>query len=454
MASGVAAEVAAEKAPNLARHVWLLAWPAILTFGLESLVGLVDTLMVGRLGAQPLAGVGVGAQILHGVHVVIFAVAGGTIALVARFVGAGERLNAEKVLAQSIYSAALLGAAIGVPVFVYASEAVAAFGVDSVVVGEGSGYLRFLMIGLPCAAAFEIFASAFRGAGDMRTPLLIGAVVNVFNVIANYALIFGGFGFPAMGARGSGLASTLAFTLGALLSLIAMRRRDAVLRLHAAALPIDFSLIRRILRIGLPSAIEQCFLQVGFFLYLFIASKYGTDAMAAYFIGVRILALSFLPGLGFAAAASTIVGQYLGAGQPGQAQRGGWDACRLAVYLMTAIGVVIFVTAEQIAGAFVDDARVIADAVPFIRILAVAQPLMALDFTLSGALRGAGDTRFPLLILILGFYGARLGSAYVAAYLLDLGLTWVWLALLGDYALRATLKSIRFHGRRWQRIAV
>jgi len=453
MSSGVAAEAVEDPAPSR-MHVWVLAWPAILTFGLESLVGLVDTLMVGRLGAQPLAGVGVGAQILHGVHVVVIAVGGGTIALVARFVGAGARHEAERVLTQSIYAAALLGAAIALPMYYWAGEAVAAFGVDPVVVREGAGYLRFLMIGLPCAAAFEIFAAAFRGAGDMRTPLLIGAIINVFNVVANYALIFGGFGFSAMGARGSGLASSLAFTLGLLLAIVAMRRRGAVLRPGTGALAFDVGLTRRILRIGFPAAIEQCFLQVGFFFYLFIASKYGTDAMAAYFIGVRVLALSFLPGLGFGAAASTIVGQSLGAGRGLEAQRGGWDAVRLAVFLMSGIGVVIFVTAEQIAGAFVDDARVIADAVPFIRVLALAQPLMALDFTLSGALRGAGDTRYPLFVLIAGFYGARLGCAYIAAYVLDLGLTWVWLSLLGDYAVRATLKILRFRGGRWQRVKV
>ena len=288
----------------------------------------------------------------------------------------------------------------------------------------------------------------------MRTPLLIGAVVNIFNIAANYVLIFGAFGVPAMGARGSGLASTLAFGLGGALALVVMRRRGAVLRLRAGALRPDLSLVRRILGIGFPSAVEQFMLQAGFFVYLAIASKYGTDAIAAYFIGVRILALSFLPGLGFGAAASTIVGQKLGAGLPEEAERGGWDACRLAVALMSAIGVLIFAGAEWIAAAFVADAGVIADAVPFIRTLALAQPLMALDFTLSGGLRGAGDTRFPLLCLILGFYGARLGAAYAAAYVFDLGLTWVWLALLGDYAVRSSLKIWRFRSGRWRHVAV
>jgi putative MATE family efflux protein len=348
----------------------------------------------------------------------------------------------------------VFGVAVATPVYLYADPFVAAFGVDPVVVSEGGGYLRYLMIGLPFAASFEIFAAAFRGAGDMRTPLLLGAVVNVFNIGANYVLIFGGLGFPAMGARGSGLASTLAFGLGAALAGLVLLRRDSVLHLRAGTLRLDLVLMRRVLRIGFPSAVEQSLLQAGFFFYLAIASRYGTDAIAAYFIGVRILGLSFLPGLGFGAAASTIVGQKLGGGQVAEAERGGWDACRLAIVLMSGIGVVIFAGAETIAAAFVADSGVIADAVPFIRTLAVAQPLMALDFTLSGALRGAGDTRFPLFCLVLGFYGARLGAAYTAAFVLDLGLPWVWLALLGDYAIRSSLKAARFRGGKWQHVAV
>ena len=441
MGNGAEQVAVAGHRPNLMRHIWVLAWPAILTFGLESLVGMVDMLMVGRLGAQPLAAVGVGAQILHAVHVAFIAVGSGTIAMVSRFVGAGQRLDAEKVLAQSLYAASVLALVVITPVLIFADEMVAAFGVEPEVVEEGAAYLRYVMIGVPFAASFEMIACAFRGAGDMRTPLVLGAVVNVFNIAANYVLIFGAFGVPAMGARGSGLGSALAFGLGALLCLGAARRRSSVLRLHRDALALDLDLGRRILRIGFPAAIEQFFLQIGFFLYLLIASKYGTKAMAAYFIGVRILALSFLPGLGFSAAASTIVGQNLGAGHPDEAQRSGWEASRLAAVLMSAIGVVIFAAAEPIALAFVSDPIVVADAVLFIRILALAQPLMALDFTLSGALRGAGDTRFPLFCLIFGFYGARLGVAFSAAHIFDLGLGWVWAALLGDYAVRADSES-------------
>jgi len=433
------------------RGVWFLAWPAILTFGLESLVGLVDTLMVGRLGAVSLAGVGVGAQILHATHVVVIAVGSGTLALVARGIGARRRADAEAVLVQSLYAALALGLAVALPVWILADRIVALFGVDAAVVAEGAAYVRFIMVGVPLAAMFEIFAAAYRGAGDMRTPLLLGAIVNLCNVSGNYALIFGNFGLPRMGVRGCGLASSVAFALGLLLAFAVMWRRDTALSLRDAALRPDPALARRMLRIGFPAATEQLFLQVGFFFYLITAAHYGTKAMAAYFIGVRILALCFLPGLGFGAAAGTIVGQALGAGEPEVARHSGWHAVRLAASFMSLGGCAIFAGATLIARAFVDDAEVIADAVPFIRTLAIAQPLMALDFTLGGALRGAGDTRFPLFSLLLGFYGARLGLAFGGTFLFDLGLTWVWLTLLADYVVRGSLKAWRFRGSAWQR---
>jgi len=195
-------------------------------------------------------------------------------------------------------------------------------------------------------------------------------------------------------------------------------------------------------------------MQVGFFLYIVFAAHHGTAAVAAYFIGVRILSLSFLPGFGFAAAAATMIGQSLGARRPDDAERSGRAAVRLAVWLMTAAGVLIFAAARPIARLFVDDAAVVADTVSFIRVLAACQPLMALDFTLGGALRGAGDTRFPLVAVFLGFYVCRLGFAWLVTFALGLGVGWLWLALVGDYLARSVLKGARFRSGVWKTVAV
>jgi len=439
---------------DMMRMIWSLAWPAIMTFGLESLVGLIDTLMVGRLGASAVAGVGVATQILNAVSVMNMALATGTVALVARHVGANERHVAEAVLQQSLYVAVVLGLTVAIPVVVWAPQLVAIFQVDAGVLAAGTGFVRTIMFAVPSMAMFAVIAAALRGAGDMRTPLVIGALVNVLNVCAAYLLIFGKFGLPALGVRGAALASTMAFTVGALLGLASLLRSTSVLQLRRTRLRPDLELARRIGAVGSPTGLEQLLMQIGFLMYLSIAARYGTSAVAAYFIGVKILALSFLPGFGFSAAASTIVGQQLGARQPQSAERSGWEANRLAMILMSIAGLVIFLLARPIAQLFIDDPEVVSDTVSFIHVLALAQPLMAADSTLGGALRGAGDTRFPLLTVIFGFYVARLGCAWAAAHVFALPLIWVWAALLGDYVMRAVLKAWRFNTGRWKGIQV
>ena len=440
--------------PELVRIIWALAWPVIITFLLESLVGLIDTLMVGRLGAAAVAAVGIGAQILSAVSVVMTAMGTGTLALVARHIGAQQRHHAEHILLQSILAALGLSLIGIIPVIVLAPQVVHMFTADAAVVAQGGPFVRLVMFSIPQSAMLFVIGSALRAAGDTRTPLAIGATVNVINIAGNYVLIFGKLGLPALGVRGSALATTLAFTTGTVIGLTLLVRGQLVLKLRRRGIKLDTHAVRRVLAIGYPAAGEQILMQIGFFFYLIFAAHYGTSALAGYFIGVRILALSFLPGFGFAAAAGALVGQNLGAGNPTLAERSGWIANRLAVYLMSICGLVLFVTAQPIAALFVDDPAVVADAVSFIRTLAAAQPLMAVDFTMGGALRGAGDTRFPLVAVFVGFYGCRLAFAYVATFVLHLSLPWVWFALIGDYIARASLKAWRFRSGRWKHTMV
>ena len=448
----VAAEAAAGS--DLLRTTWALAWPVIFTFSIESFVGLCDMLMIGRLGPTAVAGVGVGVQILGAVDTVMFALGTGVLAIVARHVGAGERAEAEETLRQSLGAGAAVAVLIMLPVIAWAPALVAAFRVNDAVVVAGTRFLRIVMPAAPASALLFIMVSSLRGAGDTRTPLAIGATVGTVNVILAYGFIFGRLGLPALGVAGAAIATGVAFAAGALLGLGLLARGRLVLVLRARPARLRLDVVRRVLRIGYPAAIEHLLMQVGFFLYIVFAAHHGTAAVAAYFIGVRILALSFLPGFGFAAAAATMIGQNLGAGRPDDAERSGRAAVRLALWLMTAAGVVIFVAARPIARLFVADAAVITDTVSFIRVLAACQPLMALDFTLGGALRGAGDTRFPLLAVFLGFYVCRLGVAWLVTFALGLGVVWLWLALVGDYVARSVLKGARFRSGVWKTVIV
>jgi putative MATE family efflux protein len=438
----------------LLRTTWSLAWPVIGSFSVESLANLVSMLMVGRLGPDAVAAVGVGVQVLGAVDTVVMAVGTGAVAIVARHCGARERGDAELALAQSVVTAVVLGLCAAVPVALFAPELVAAFDVGPGVIGAGTPFLRVVMFAVPAIAVVFVCSTSLRASGDMRTPLWAWVVIAVVNVGADLVFIFGLLGMPRLGATGAAVGTLCATWTGAAVLLGVLLRGRSAMWIRPAMFAPRLDVVRRVLRVGAPAGLENILLQLGFIFYIVFAARYGTPEVAAYFIGVRILALSFLPGFGFAAAAGTLVGQNLGARRPDEAARSGWTAVGLALALMTSAGVVIFLLARPIARLFTDDPAVLEATVTFIHVLAVAQPFMAVDFTLGGALRGAGDTRFPLASLLVSFYGVRLVWSWLVTNWLGWSVGWLWLALVADFSTRAVLKTWRFRTGRWKTVTV
>lgn len=449
----VGTEINLPAVEGMRAEVWALAWPVILSFALDSILGLAAMLMVGRLGAEAVGAVGLATQILGAVRAGIAAVGTGTIALVARYIGANDRDNAEEVLKQSVVWGVLVSTAIAIPVIVFAHPLMSLFQVRGPMEDMASRYLQIVMISEPFTGVFLQCASGLRGAGDTRTPLWIGGIVDVIAIILNYGLIFGKFGFPNLGVDGSAIATLIAYVLGGVIFFWALSFDGMVLNFRWTRLWPDFGLGKRILRIGYPAAIEQLVIQFGFVAYVAFIASYGDKEVAAYFIGVRILALSFLPGFGFSNAAATLVGQGLGARDPAYARKAGWVSTGMAVVLMSGMGALIFVFARQIAAIFIDDPEVIKYTIGFMEALGAAQPLMAIDWTLTGGLRGAGDSRFPLFASLSGFYGLRLFLTILVWYYHG-PIWWIWWSILADYVVRSTLKTWRFYQGYWETVEV
>ncbi len=434
-------------------EVWALAWPVILSFGLDSILGLSSMLMVGRLGANAVGAVGLAMQILGAVRAGIAAVGTGTVALVARYIGANDRDSAEEVLKQSVVFGVLVSTIIAIPVIIFAHPLMKLFQVKGEMAEMGARYLQVVMLSEPFQGIFLMCASALRGAGDTRTPLWIGGIIDVLAIFLNYVLIFGKLGFPVLGVDGSAVATLLAIAFGGILFFYALSIEGMVLNFRWKGLWPDFGLGRRILSVGNPAAIEQLLIQFGFVAYVGFIARYGPKEIAAYFIGVRILALSFLPGFGFSAASATLVGQGLGARDPNFSRRAGWESTGMAIVMMTVMGLVFIVFAHQIAALFIDDKQVITYTVQFMYALAAAQPLMAIDWTITGALRGAGDSQFPLYGSLAGFYGMRLFLTILIWYHGG-NIIWIWWSLLADYVVRSTVKVWRFQTGKWETIEV
>jgi putative MATE family efflux protein len=432
--------------------VWQLAWPVILGNLLYSTVGLVDIKIVGSLGAPAVAAVTTGNRMFFVLQAVLMAVTAGTTALVARAWGAGDRLEAERVTRASTLVCLVLAAILMVPGLVFADALARFFRLDAETVGLAATFIRWLSVFNVAFALFFVLGVALRAAGDTRTPLWVGALTNVVNVVLVYGLVYGRFGFPALGVRGAAIASGIAFATGALVLASLWSSGRLVLSAGASG-ALTRERIGRLLHIGYPAALEQAAWQGGFLAFLWLVALYGTAPYAAYGIGVSILSFSFVVGFGFSIAASTLVGQRLGAGDRDGATRSGWRATRMSVIAMVVLGATIVLTARSIAEFMIDDPEVVRLTVIFIYILGAVQPLMAIEFTLGGALRGSGDTRFPLLTVLTGLLGVRVTLAAGFAWL-GFGVEWIFAALIADYIVKASMLTARFAGGRWQNIRV
>ncbi len=439
---------------SLRRTILHLAWPVILANFLQTFTTTVDVLMVGRLGPLAVASLALGSQLLFLAFSTMLALSAGTVAVVARHIGAGEHREASQALKASL----VLGIILSIPVTLVgvglSEQMIRIFRPEEAVVQLGATYVRTVFLGIPFLFLSFLSAAALRGAGDMKTPLYVGGLVNLVNFLVNYTLIFGNFGFPALGVQGAAVGTATSYAVGSALYLPIFLSGRRTLRLRVPGPLWNPEMTRRVLRVGSPAALEQVSLQIGFTVWVFFIVGFGTVALAAHQIGARIQFLIFLPGLGYAMAATTLVGQSLGARDPVQAEKSGWESVKLAVLTTGALSVVTFIFAEQLARLFIDDPEVIALAAIWIRLYSIGIPAFGLFFTVSGALRGAGDTRWPLYTSTMGVLAIRLPLSYYLGYLTPLALLGVWSSMVLEYYVRAAIIVARYSRGAWKTITV
>ncbi len=431
--------------------IWNLALPSILGNLSFTLVGLVQTRVVGELGTEALAAVGAGQRIFFLMQAVLMAVSIGTTALVARSWGANDRMEAGRVTSASL----VFGCGLALPItligFVFAPQLAAAFGLENEAWQLAADNIRWTSVFNLAFAVTIIISAAMRAAGDAWTPLWVSAGINIINIPLLYILAFGYWGLPALGVIGVAVASGLSFCLGgAFLVLLWLSKRIELPAVTDGLMARDR--LRRLFDIGYPAGLEQLVIQAGFIGFLVIIGHfYGTAAFAAYNVGVNVLLVAITIGLGFSIASSTLVGQHLGAGDPEGASRAGWRCMGYAVLAMVGIGALSMAQAEPLVLIFVDEPETVELAVSFVYVLGAMMPFMAVDWALAGGLRGAGDTRFPLIATIVGLIIVRLGLAAIATAL-GLSVVWVYAALMGDYITKAAMLGWRFYRGRWKKV--
>ncbi len=439
----------------LNRTILLLAWPVMAEMLLQTLAQMVDMAMVGRLGQAAIAAVGLSFRPLFVGQAIFLGLGVATTALVARFIGAGETRMAARTAAQSLLTTSVLALSLAAFGFLFSREITAFMGAEPDVIDLGASYLRAFSPGLFFLMLSTIMTSSLRAAGDTKTSFYAGMVANTVNVILNYTLIFGHFGFPALGVQGAAIATSIGhFAAASIIFATLLRGRGGLHLNWPDFTTLDWPLIGRLFRIGIPAALERLIMSLSIMLHVKIVATLGTTAVAVSTLAGNIEQLSFMPSIGFAVAASTLVGQNLGARRPEEAMRSGWAATRLCAYFMGTMGLLFILFPTFFVRIYTDDPAVIGAAAQILRIVGISQLPQAIGFVSSGVLRGAGDTKAVLAFVFLGNVVIRLGLSYVFVVGLGWGLWSAYAAVFSDWIFRGVALYQWVRLGRWQKVAV
>ena len=437
--------------------VFRLAWPSIVENMLQSIYGLLLVMMIGQLGSSAIAGVGAANSLIQVAMACFFAVSMGTTVLVAHAVGALNHEAASRAAKQSLVFGLILGLIISALGVLFAPQAIAMLGAQPEVVAQGSSFLRAFSLGGISMVVTFIAGSIMRGSGDAHTPMLVTLISLAISLAIGYPLIFGKFGLPALGAVGAGVAGALVRSVGCLVlvGLLFRAGRPVSLRGWHDWRPA-LAPFRRLVNIGLPSMFESLFRAGGMLLFSVIVFRLGTATAAAQQIVQQIALFSMMPGFGFSMAAMTLVGQSLGAENPVRAERAAWFSTRSCIFWMGAMGLAFFFGGPQIMALFTADADIIAQGAAALKIVALAQPGQAFGMVLAGALRGAGDTRYPMMSTGGVMWLVRLPVAWFCGIFLGFGLVGVYSGWLVDSLVLSGLNWLRYRTGAWKqrRVAV
>ncbi|AEE90547.1 MATE efflux family protein [Tepidanaerobacter acetatoxydans Re1] len=439
---------------DLRKRVIQLAMPSLVELLLGTLFGMVDMVMVGRVNKESLAAVGITNQPTMLALAVFQALNVGSTALVARFMGTDDNESASSVVKQTLILTVILGTIVSILGYIFAGNVINFMGAKPDVFPLAVQYLKIISLGGIFISTSMGIAAALRGAGDTVTPMRYNLISNLINVGLNYILIYGKLGFPAMGVAGAAIATTVSRFVAMIMAVLAIYHPDSLLSLSKRkGIFLDYDIIKRILKIGIPSGVEQFVLRLGQVEFARTVAGLGTTVFAAHQVALNVFGLSFSPSQAFGMAATTLVGQSLGAGRPDMAEKYGLETRRMGMYVAVAIASTFFFFGRQIASIYTNDPQVILLAMGCLKIIAIMQPMQSTQFILAGALRGAGDTRGPLFATVIGIWGIRVMLAKVFIKM-GFGLTGAWAAQACDQVFRSIFIYLRYNSGRWKRLRV
>ncbi len=436
--------------PPKHQKILKLSIPAAINSLLDMLQVITDLIMVGRISAFAVAAVGLGLQSLMLVFAVLTVLHVGTSALLSRFVGAGRMKRASIGLSTLLRFAFMLSIPAMIVWYFLASNIYVWFNTAPEVVALGESYVQMLTWMMPFIFIKLVFVSALNSAGDTKTPMKVKIVSIVLNIILNYLFIFGNYGFPELGVMGAAVGTVIVNALEFFVYIY------LYLKQRTPFIPLWYyskSLLARALKVGVPASIERSLTFGSFMLFTVVIAHYGTSVLAGYQIGLRVEGLAFMPGIGFTIAAMALMGQGLGAKKPEQAKEDVLLVLKYTSGFMFFLSFFMLFMPEKIVWLFTNDEATIKEASLYLRIVGLSQIPLAFNFVLSGALRGAGDTKRTLRINLISLWFVRILPAFFLSWYFH-NILLVYLAMISDTFVKAIWLWITFQKGKWQKIKV
>ncbi len=447
---------------TLNRTIIQLAVPAILENLLGTAVFFADTLLLGWLkDPAALAAIGLSGTYNFIAQGIFMSLGIGALAVVARAWGAGDFAEAKRAAGQAIAMTVVLSLLI-MPVMMLLAQPFLSLlmqdpdaAMRETVVRMGAEYSFILLLSAPLAFPRIVISMIMRAAGDTRTPMLITLLVNAINIVLALTLIFGFGPIPELGIHGAGIATAVAQGLGGLAAFAALITGHAKPHMRAREMTVwDPVEIKRIWRLALPNIAESGIQRVGFITFMGIVSGLGTASMAAHQITNSVESMSFMPAWGLATAVSTIVGQALGARNVRVAELATFRSALIGTAVMIAAGAAFVVFGAQLASVFGAENDVLLLASSAVKLSALELPTLTIYMIYSAALRGAGDTRSPMIVSLIGALFFRVAAVWLLAVKFGLGLDGVWLGTAVDWLGRAVVVYVLYRRGRWKTLNV
>jgi putative MATE family efflux protein len=445
----------------MAMTVVALAWPTIVEQALQTIVQYADAAMVGQIGKQASAAVGLTSTMGWLVNAPMFAMGIGVLAFISRSLGAKDQESARTASVQAFFLAGLLGLGLGAITLLISPFLPGWLGAEQEIRREASIYFAIICAPMLFRSFSIMFGSVLRAASDMKTPMVVGLITNGINVVLNFFLIYesrtlqiGSMSLPMWGAglgvTGAAIATAIAHCVGGVLMLMGVLRNPLV-SFKRKDLKWNRPVMNQCVKVGFPVALERMCACLGQVVFTSLVTSLGTVALAAHSLAITAEQAFYIPGYGMQAAAATLAGNALGEGDEKKLNHMAHTMMGLTVFIMAVTGGLLFAFPQFMMGIFSSDAAVIEMGASALRIVAVSEPLFGLLIILEGVFNGVGDTRVPFIYSLITMWGVRILGTFLCVSVFHMGLNQVWLCMVGDNVMRALLLGERFVSGRWKK---